>query len=359
MYLEYVCDLEEKLSSHDRIVSKMGQSIQTIHMLGKKPNNIYEPFLKAGLGYKNLERLKKAIATQLKMYVGKRPNSAKLTIDSPNSEETLEGAEEIYKTDVILMSASLSKNLKELKEELIEEVQELLNIFESMEQKVNDKSSKENVLQNEIDRLMENQDLLITISELKNKLKTVDNGKNVNTKSDKSKTFGTLLHVTSLPKNIAVKAKKVSNTKSQIGKSLPSETKIRIRVRSTSNTLVSTQKWVAKLSTLPSALVSRDAVHVGNDHFTALTGYGYYVQGNLMICHVYYVEGICHNLFSVRQICDGDLEVAFRSNTCYVRNLEGEDLLTVQEDVADFDGNAFYNAPPTPVFEEVESSSTY
>ncbi|GKB23001.1 integrase, catalytic region, zinc finger, CCHC-type containing protein [Tanacetum coccineum] len=31
----------------------------------------------------------------------------------------------------------------------------------------------------------------------------------------------------------------------------------------------------------------------------------------------------------------------------------------VQEDVADFDGNVFYNAPPTPVFEEAESSSIY
>ncbi|GKD06760.1 retrovirus-related pol polyprotein from transposon TNT 1-94, partial [Tanacetum coccineum] len=33
-------------------------------------------------------------------------------------------------------------------------------------------------------------------------------------------------------------------------------------------------------------------------------------------------------LFSVGQFCDGDLEVAFRSNTCYVWNLEGDDLLT-------------------------------
>ncbi|GJY88988.1 hypothetical protein Tco_0503616 [Tanacetum coccineum] len=38
--------------------------------------------------------------------------------------------------------------------------------------------------------------------------------------------------------------------------------------------------------------------------------------------------GLGHNLFSVGQFCDGDLEVAFRSNTCYVRNLEGDDLLT-------------------------------
>nr|GFB61094.1 retrovirus-related Pol polyprotein from transposon TNT 1-94 [Tanacetum cinerariifolium] len=41
----------------------------------------------------------------------------------------------------------------------------------------------------------------------------------------------------------------------------------------------------------------------------------------------YYVEGLGHNLFSVGKFCDGDLEVAFCSKTCYVRNLEGDDLL--------------------------------
>ncbi|GKC02371.1 hypothetical protein Tco_0993981 [Tanacetum coccineum] len=66
----------------------------------------------------------------------------------------------------------------------------------------------------------------------------------------------------------------------------------------------------------------------GNDNFAAITGYGDYIQGNITICHVYYVEGLGHNLFSVGQFCDGDLEVAFRSKTCYVQNLEGDDLLT-------------------------------
>ncbi|GJZ51636.1 retrovirus-related pol polyprotein from transposon TNT 1-94 [Tanacetum coccineum] len=69
-------------------------------------------------------------------------------------------------------------------------------------------------------------------------------------------------------------------------------------------------------------------VRFGNDHFATITGYGDYIQGNITVCHVYYVEGIGHNLFSVGQFCDGDLEVAFRSKTCYVRNLEGDDLLT-------------------------------
>ncbi|GJS09693.1 retrovirus-related pol polyprotein from transposon TNT 1-94 [Tanacetum coccineum] len=40
------------------------------------------------------------------------------------------------------------------------------------------------------------------------------------------------------------------------------------------------------------------------------------------------VEATDTTYISCRTIYDGDLEVAFRSNTCYVRNLEGDDLLT-------------------------------
>ncbi|GJS43430.1 retrovirus-related pol polyprotein from transposon TNT 1-94 [Tanacetum coccineum] len=69
-------------------------------------------------------------------------------------------------------------------------------------------------------------------------------------------------------------------------------------------------------------------VRFGNDHFAAITGYGDYVQGNLTICHVYYVEGLGHYLFSVGQFCDGDLELTFRLNTCYVQNLEAEAIAT-------------------------------
>ncbi|GJY06467.1 retrovirus-related pol polyprotein from transposon TNT 1-94 [Tanacetum coccineum] len=54
----------------------------------------------------------------------------------------------------------------------------------------------------------------------------------------------------------------------------------------------------------------------------------YLIQGNIMIKRVYYVEGLNHNLFSVGQFCDADLEVAFRKSTCFVRDLQGNDLLT-------------------------------
>ena len=69
-------------------------------------------------------------------------------------------------------------------------------------------------------------------------------------------------------------------------------------------------------------------VRFGNDHFAAIMGYGDYVNGNIEISRVYYVEGLGHNLFSVGQFCDGDLEVAFREKTCFIRDLQGNDLMS-------------------------------
>ncbi|GKE56466.1 hypothetical protein Tco_1495651 [Tanacetum coccineum] len=36
-------------------------------------------------------------------------------------------------------------------------------------------------------------------------------------------------------------------------------------------------------------------VRFGNDHFAAITGYGDYVQGNIIVCYAYYVKGLGHN----------------------------------------------------------------
>ncbi|GJT53672.1 retrovirus-related pol polyprotein from transposon TNT 1-94 [Tanacetum coccineum] len=49
-------------------------------------------------------------------------------------------------------------------------------------------------------------------------------------------------------------------------------------------------------------------IHFGNDQFAPILGYGDLVQGNIMINKGYYVEGLNHNLFSIGQFCDADLE---------------------------------------------------
>nr|GEV05987.1 putative ribonuclease H-like domain-containing protein [Tanacetum cinerariifolium] len=68
--------------------------------------------------------------------------------------------------------------------------------------------------------------------------------------------------------------------------------------------------------------------HPLNDHVVKIMGYEDYQIGNVTISRVYYVEGLGHNLFSVGQFCDSDLEVAFCQHTCFIRNLDGVDLLT-------------------------------
>ncbi|GKD96098.1 integrase, catalytic region, zinc finger, CCHC-type containing protein [Tanacetum coccineum] len=292
----------------------------------------------------------------------------------------------------------------------------------------------------------QNQDLLMTISKLKSKLKTTEKWKHVNTKFDKSKTLRQLLCVTPFNKNLAIKAKNMSNTKVTSDKSNPvtsysnsvrrpkskdnkSKNNVLKNIKSSYSYVLKTTNNVSidsnKCETKPSNVCQTNAcitssktvnvvndglnmkssvkralftspvaakskglgatsvvaksrfsvaktptatnkviqlvlwivdsgcskhmtgnlqllrnfvekfmgtVRFGNDHFAAITGYGDYVQGNLTICHVYYVEGLGHNLFSVGQFCDGDLEVAFRSNTSYVQNLEGDDLLTGSRD---------------------------
>ncbi|GKE50345.1 hypothetical protein Tco_1481603 [Tanacetum coccineum] len=71
-----------------------------------------------------------------------------------------------------------------------------------------------------------------------------------------------------------------------------------------------------------------------NDNIARIMRYGDYQLGNVTISKVYYVEGLRHNLFSVGQFCDADLEVAFRKNTFFIRNLEGVDLLSGSRDTS-------------------------
>nr|GEV63325.1 retrovirus-related Pol polyprotein from transposon TNT 1-94 [Tanacetum cinerariifolium] len=69
-------------------------------------------------------------------------------------------------------------------------------------------------------------------------------------------------------------------------------------------------------------------VKFGNDQMASILRYGDLVQEAVTIKRVYYVKGINHNLFSVGQFCDADLEVTFRKSTSFIRDLKGNDLLT-------------------------------
>nr|GEW09059.1 hypothetical protein [Tanacetum cinerariifolium] len=225
----------------------------------------------------------------------------------------------------------------------------------------------------------ENQDLLMTISELKNKLKTNDKGKNVNTKFDKSKTSGTLLCVTSLPKNITVKAEKVSNTKknAHLFKTLeflwaeaiaaPCFTYnlsiVHTRYNKTPYELVHERKPNVQYFNVFGSLryPTNDRDDLGKMKPKADIGI-FIVPDNSAANTLDNKNTPSSSSIAVEEdeapqiVSSSTRQLASEPNTS-VLNENADEF--VQEYVAEFDGNVFYHPPKTPVFEEVESSSTY
>ncbi|GKB42990.1 retrovirus-related pol polyprotein from transposon TNT 1-94 [Tanacetum coccineum] len=185
----------------------------------------------------------------------------------------------------------------------------------------------ENVNQNTYaygDVRSQNQDLLMKISELKDKIKTIEKGKNVTLKSSNS---------VRRPQSKDNKSKKrvlkninVKSTSTNVRKFSSSDNIVSNKLESMNSTVCQSNANVLKAKTINvvndgsnivcvSCVGSKHItgnlqllrnfvekfigkVRFGNDHFAVITGYGDYVQGNLMICH----------------------------------NLEGEDLLTGSRD---------------------------
>nr|GFB38299.1 integrase, catalytic region, zinc finger, CCHC-type, peptidase aspartic, catalytic [Tanacetum cinerariifolium] len=99
-------------------------------------------------------------------------------------------------------------------------------------------------------------------------------------------------------------------------------------------------------------------VHFGNDHVATIIGFGDLQWGNILITRVYFVEGLGHNFFLVGQFCDLDLKVAFRRNTCFVKNLEGDDLLKGNRTINLYSINLHEMASASPIYLMARASST-
>ncbi|GJT22577.1 integrase, catalytic region, zinc finger, CCHC-type containing protein [Tanacetum coccineum] len=246
-----VIDLEARAKKNEDVVLKMGNSLQGMFMLGPKPMSFYDSKVKHGLGYTNPYTLKKAISYYPKLYDASFLDDSKIQMNVRDTKDILDDAtnkndlSETRKQNELLKDQLLEAKLKHeieycvllshecvdnsMQDEIEKIQRDSIEIQEGMQNRINIlEMMTRTQTQGEINELIENvnqntyayadvrapnQDLLITISELKAKLENVE-------------------------------------------------------------------------------------------------------------------KGLGHNPFSVGQFCDGDLEVAFRSKTNYVRNLEGDDLLT-------------------------------
>nr|GEV07449.1 hypothetical protein [Tanacetum cinerariifolium] len=100
------------------------------------------------------------------------------------------------------------------------------------------------------------------------------------------------------------------------------------------------------------------SVRFRNDHVASILGFGDLQWRNILITRVYFIKVLGHNLFSVGQFCDLDLEVAFRRNACFIRNLEGVDLLKVDHSTNLYIINLHEMASASPICLMARTSSS-
>nr|GEW63697.1 hypothetical protein [Tanacetum cinerariifolium] len=74
-----------------------------------------------------------------------------------------------------------------------------------------------------------------------------------------------------------------------------------------------------------------------------------FLNSTVFLGRAYFVEGLGHNLFSVGQFCDADLEVAIRRNTCFIRDLDGVNLLKGNRSINLYTINLYDMASASPI----------
>ncbi|GKB44740.1 integrase, catalytic region, zinc finger, CCHC-type containing protein [Tanacetum coccineum] len=91
-YHDTILDLEAKLKKNVDLILKLGNSLQGMFMLGPKPLSVYDPQLKHGLGYPNPYTLKQAISQCPKLYLASSLSNSEIPLNVRDTEDTLDDA---------------------------------------------------------------------------------------------------------------------------------------------------------------------------------------------------------------------------------------------------------------------------
>ncbi|GJW22830.1 integrase, catalytic region, zinc finger, CCHC-type containing protein [Tanacetum coccineum] len=333
-YHDTVLDLEAKLKKNVDLILKLGNSLQGMFMLGPKPLSVYDQQLKHGLGYPNPYTLKKTISQCPKLYLASSLGNLEISLNVRDIEDTLDDA---FKKKLEDENVSLDFTVQSL-------IKERGNVKLEYQKLFNSIKKTRSQTQTEMDELIahvsektyaygairtENQNLLFTISELKTRLEIlkktspakqrgVNSNKNVITHgmykvvtTHESQTNETKHDLSSTRMNAASSVRRSMNRDSHVKDSVLTNSKkptkkVAVYVRKNKKTDITSETIISNKENVMD-------IDVANSP-----------KAKTLLC----VFCLGHNLFSVGQFCDGDLEVAFRSKTCYVRNLEGDDLLT-------------------------------
>nr|GEV43359.1 integrase, catalytic region, zinc finger, CCHC-type, peptidase aspartic, catalytic [Tanacetum cinerariifolium] len=361
--------LEKQVKELNNIVFKRNQSAQTVHMLTKL-QFFYDYTTRQTLSFQNPCYLKKAQQLERKLYddsVIQKTNAIVIC----DSEETLMLEEEsrskmLHKQqdpvmsekkvntklsqekDIVIMKLKerikpLSGNVKE--EKIKQELEEIETINIELDHRVTKLVTENNRLKQAYKKLYDS----MKSSRIRSKEQYDDLIKQVNIKSAENSDLNVSLQekvlvITALKDNLRkLKGKAVVDevvTLHPIDLELlkidvtPLAPKLRNNMTVVQIVLWYLDSGCSKYMTGDRSQLTNfvnkflGIVKFSNDHVSKIMGYGDYKIGNVTISTVYFVEGLGQNLFSVGQFCDSDLEVDFRQHTCFIRNLEGVDLLT-------------------------------
>ncbi|GJY76657.1 retrovirus-related pol polyprotein from transposon TNT 1-94 [Tanacetum coccineum] len=309
--MENEIDLENKIKELDNIICKVGQAAQTMHML-TKPQAFYDNTHKQALGYQNPFYLKKAQRIKNHtLYDGAviiyNTHFAMLVIDDDRNIDF--GREWMFLGRSVPLPPRLLQN-REAHIDYIKHTQENVNILREIVKLAKAKQPLDNELDFACKYATRIQELLVYVQD------TCPNA------------------ITPSFKKIAVTP--MNNVKKvRFAEPITSSSKTQQVVQIILWYLDSgcSKHMTGNRSQLMN-FVSKflGTVRFGNDQIARIMGYGDYQLRNVVISRVYYIEGLGHNLFSVGQFCDADLEVSFWKNTCFIRNLEGVDLLSGSRD---------------------------
>ncbi|GJR79140.1 hypothetical protein Tco_0149925 [Tanacetum coccineum] len=164
-YVNNIIQLEAKNKDLENIVCKMGKSSQTLRMLTNEQSLYRETKRKMGFGYTDPCPLGKAIACHPKLYDAKvlvkmKGKQFQFNYENINSlydtfvpQTELSPEQECFSNAPISSESESSKEMSDLP--VLKMPNEMLNIFESMESKVDRTSKKHEIFQNKIDQLLE------------------------------------------------------------------------------------------------------------------------------------------------------------------------------------------------------------
>nr|GEU51654.1 hypothetical protein [Tanacetum cinerariifolium] len=312
-FLDKEVDLEAKIKDFENIPLKRDQTVQTMHMLNPKPDSFYHPNQKMALGMSVTPHVDKPKLSAVTPH-SKKLHASILSHSVPQPREF----NVMKHRNVIALKMFKINPYQTPRVDLVPNKQSSVSIrTNSITNSQRHVIVKENMSSNTVTA----SSIGLVHAAITRRPQPKGNTKNARVPSASKSS--------KVKKNVTVEDHRRTLLLSKNQKTMSSEcNNIKLAIRNDKSEIVcdtTNKKKVFEFNCV-SWQKFLGIVRFRNDHIAAILGYGDLNWGNITIARVYFVEGLGHNLFLVGQFCDADLEVAFRRNTCFIRDLDGVEL---------------------------------